>query len=281
MINKLNTHKQQGFTLIGLCVILVMIGLLAGAVMIGKYMVQASNMRGQIAQIERYNQAVNSFRTKFGALPGDMPAATANQYGFTVGSACNGNRGSRDGNGLIEGYIAPATFDQTTGETALFWQDLTSAFADSRLGEAYGDSGNGKPIRCQLNQRWSTADISVYFPIARIGLGDFLYVYSVNGANWYGLSTINSIGWGTLNSTANIPVKQAYAMDAKMDDGVPTTGHVQANYLNGSAKALYTAPNTAAAGGDSASCYDTTTNAYSTRYNGGSGENCALSFQFQ
>ena len=75
-------------------------------------------------------------------------------------------------------------------------------------------------------------------------------------------------------------MNQAYNIDKKIDDGLPTTGTVQATYLNGG----YTAPPVQAPSGnpDTAStCYNSSTLTYSTNISNGSGPNCALSFKMQ
>src|SRR5665213_289434 len=94
--------SNLGFTLIELSIVLVIIGLIVGGILVGQDLIKAAEVRAQISQIEKYNQAVNTFRAKFGGLPGDLPAVYANQFGFIPrGSGCNNGRG--DGNGLIEG----------------------------------------------------------------------------------------------------------------------------------------------------------------------------------
>src|SRR5665213_1826112 len=97
--------RSPGFTLIELSIVLVIIGLIVGGILVGQDMIKAAEVRAQISQIEKYNQAVNTFRAKFNAIPGDMPASTANQFGFYVGTNCTGTQGHRDGNGLIDGAI--------------------------------------------------------------------------------------------------------------------------------------------------------------------------------
>jgi hypothetical protein len=84
-------------------------------------------------------------------------------------------------------------------------------------------------------------------------------------------------------SSPIVSVMQAYKMDLKVDDGIPTSGNVMAYYVNniGGSNILSSAPNTATSGGNSTSCYDTTTGTYSTTYNNGAGGNCAVSFKMQ
>lgn len=93
---------QTGFTLIELSIVLVIVGLIVGGVLVGRDLISAAEVRAQISQIEKYNTAVNTFRGKFNAIPGDMSAATAAQFGF-ANAACAGTAGYRDGNGIIQG----------------------------------------------------------------------------------------------------------------------------------------------------------------------------------
>src|ERR1700689_1860224 len=96
--------RHSGFTLIELSIVLVIIGLIVGGILVGQDLIKAAEVRAQISQVEKYKSAVNTFMVKFDALPGDMPLATANQFGFTTGASCDGSPGFRDGNGLIDGY---------------------------------------------------------------------------------------------------------------------------------------------------------------------------------
>jgi hypothetical protein len=109
-----------------------------------------------------------------------------------------------------------------------------------------------------------------------------VYVYANNGYNYYGLSAFGQISAASnvLSSSPILSVAQAYAIDKKMDDGLPTTGNVLAQYVSSGAPYVVTlAPN--AATPSSTTCYDTTSLSYSITQNGGTGLNCALSFQFQ
>jgi hypothetical protein len=109
-----------------------------------------------------------------------------------------------------------------------------------------------------------------------------------------------------------LTVQQAYALDSKMDDGLPQSGNVTAIYLNsnintatftwaagGGAEGAYQGnytvanPTTAATPGSSTTCYDNSSAAsgtpgvsgaaqhYSVEINNGANVNCALSFRMQ
>ena len=106
--------KRQGFTLIELSIVLVIIGLIIGGILGGQELIRQGEMRAVINQINMYNVAFNTFRNKYSALPGDMPDIT--NYFPT---AANGN-----GDGLLySGAGTGAAF----GEDIKAWQDLSLA----------------------------------------------------------------------------------------------------------------------------------------------------------
>jgi prepilin-type N-terminal cleavage/methylation domain-containing protein len=279
-------ESRNGFTLIELSIVLVIVGLIVGGILVGQDLIKAAETRAQISQIEKYNQAVDTFRSKFQAIPGDMAASTANQFGFYTGGGCiGGAAGYRDGNGLIDGWAGPNVV-QGGGETELFWVDISSAIAGNLIEGSFPNSG-GQTIVCYagnsavMNTTPGTSFIGNYLPTAKIGHGNFIYVYEINGFNWYGLSAVTSDGCcGGFWSSPNIPVLQAYNIDKKIDDGLPSTGAVLATYLNGN-NIVANAPN--AATDTTTSCYNTTSNTYSlsTSADYGAHGNCALSFRFQ
>src|SRR5438477_421708 len=62
--------------------------------------------------------------------------------------------------------------------------------------------------------------IPLYFPQAKVGGGNFVYVWSGgpasgNGVNYFGLSVVTLIGGVTLWSAPGLSVQQAYDIDRK------------------------------------------------------------------
>src|SRR5271170_5107299 len=92
--------ESGGFTLVELSIVLVIVGLITGGVLVGQDLISAAATRAQISQIEKYQTAVNTFRGKYGYLPGDIPAPYATQFGFVAKGA---NLGQGDGSGIIQG----------------------------------------------------------------------------------------------------------------------------------------------------------------------------------
>jgi len=270
-------EAEKGFTLIELSIVLVIIGLIVGGVLVGQDLIRAAEVRATITQIEKYNTAVNTFRVKFNALPGDMASTTAATFGFTTRA---GTVGQGDGNGLIDGEAAASSLLQGGGETGLFWVDLSSSVGGNLIDGGF-TSATGVSTPSPAN-----TGLGLYIPPAKLGRGNYIYVFNGNGSgvtslagyNWYGMANVSGIAAGVLTATGSVTVIQAYNIDKKVDDGYPLSGNVQAAYV--SASAIVQA---AASTASSTSCYDTssTPNPYSIATNNGAGGNCALTFKFQ
>jgi len=83
---------RAGFTLLELSIVLVIIGLIIGAILVGKDLIKAAELRAFVSQIEKYNTAFATFKLKYDCVAGDC--ANTTDY---FPSLING-----DGNGLID-----------------------------------------------------------------------------------------------------------------------------------------------------------------------------------
>jgi prepilin-type N-terminal cleavage/methylation domain-containing protein len=308
--------RVSGFTLIELSIVLVIIGLIVGGVLVGQDLIRAAAVRATISQIEKYQTAANTFYGKYGYLPGDINAAAAAQFGF---SPRGPNPGQGDGNGIVEAWWGNGSngAGEATGETGLFWVDLSTANGQNIN---LIDSGFSTATATDMISG-ATTNIGLYMPAAKIGRGNYIYVWSggtiangdtnipTNGINYFGISAgTEIINNGTLidsfQSGAGLTVKEAYDIDKKVDDGMPQSGHVTAAYISpgqgywgmwaGDYDSNTNGPVTSTgdegdfAGGPPyatpATCYDASQGLpeqYSLSQNNGAGVNCALSFQFQ
>jgi len=292
--------RQHGFTLVEMSIVLIIIGLVVAGILVGQDMISASTIRMQIAQIDKYNSAVHTFQSKYGGLPGDITAATASQLGF---AARGTYPGEGDGNGLIEGITNAAGAHngaaETAGETLMFWVDLSQAnLIDATLSAGSATTIPGLPIN-------TTAVLSTYFPAARMGNSNSVYVFSGgygngnigtnnDGNNYFDVAVITSLQntWKMYTSPGMI-VAQAFNIDSKIDDGFPMSGTVLALTNNGGfipwvnpSYPVTGPPYTSGVGATSSTCYDNAgqgghVQKYSTTQSQGSGINCALSFKFQ
>ena len=300
------TGSKRGFTLAELSIVLVVIGLIVGGILTARDLIGAAETQATVTQIANYNAAANTFRERFNALPGDIPADPAAQFGF---AARGTSPGEGDGNGIIDGidsiYINNSE-DQGGGENAMFWVDLSKA--------KLIDGGFSTATSTTLPYPLSSSTLPLYLPPAKLGKGNYIYVWSggygylahVNPGdsnNYFGISNISSTdSSGHVYATPGLTVGQAYSIDKKIDDGLPQSGRVLALYSNypihsstdpiwaggpsvAGASGTGNAPTTAATSGSSTTCYDNGgvagTQNYSMTTNNGKGVNCALSFRFE
>jgi prepilin-type N-terminal cleavage/methylation domain-containing protein len=298
----ISCHKERGFTLIELSIVLVIIGLIVGGVLVGQDLIRAASIRATISQVEQFNTAVNTFFGKYNALPGDMNYSVAANYGFEavdLGGHLRGANGvgSGNGDGLIDGAgyngAVGNPLSQVAGETGMFWSDLTYANG-MNLGYISGSFNTSADFYYSFSTYQVLAQIfnqpqylPQYFPAARLGNSNFFYVYESGGTNYYGLSAVGNIFPTTTQilldpSNPGMTVIQAYNIDKKIDDGQPMAGNVQVNYLgtpDDTTAAIMTSPSAATGSYTSTTCYNSTTGAYAT--DSKLGGMCALSFKFQ
>ena len=285
-------ERQGGFTLIELSIVLVVIGLVVGGVLAGQDMIRSASMRATITQLQQYQTAVNTFRGKYNALPGDLNAATAAQFGFAARGLY---AGEGDGNGVIEcnwdnqpgdngGYF------QGCGETGMFWSDLSYAngmninlIPENFLGLSAPNWGSINATGTQIAQ---------YMPPAKIGGNSYIYVwsggaYGTSGKNYFGLSAVSMLQANAILDSVgtSLTVSQAYSIDKKVDDGMPLSGNVMAMFINYGPQWVGTSIFVATPA-SLTTCYDNNNTfgvvqQYSMNQNSGAGVNCALSFKFQ
>jgi hypothetical protein len=274
--------------------VLTIIGFVIGGVLVGQSLIQEATIRAQITQIPQFNTAVRTFQTKYdGYLPGDIPDPAASSFGFlprgTTGP-CQGN-----GNGLIEGdWLGACAYNMQGGEAGMVWVDLSTAglidgsFHVVQPNESISTWPNGgQTLTSSTNPTYD-----VVLPAAKIGNGNYIFVYNVAESNWFGINGLTYFNHdGEWAATNNLTVAQAYNIDKKIDDGIPMTGTVLAytgglEWANGGASYDSTVPRTARTPASATTCYDNgdvtgVMPQYSLAQNNGGGMNCALGFEFQ
>jgi len=306
-------RRQFGFTLIEVSIVLIVIGLVIGGVLVGQDLIKAAEVRATISQIESYNTATRTFQLKYGGLPGDISADLVTTFGFTVVPTRAGTVGQGDGNGILDdyGYNGNQAYYGAccvSGETAWFWEDLSSNSGLIIGGFNYAGIVT-YPLLPGIMES-TTPAIKDLIPKGKVG-GTYVDVYSdFNGVNYFSLLSFGVNGrldanGGISNNSTFLKVDQSYSIDKKMDDGFPQTGKVIAKYQNaaialvapGGIAANYGlvwasggmvqgATDTSATPASSITCYDNSNVAggvqkYSVGTNSGKGLNCALSFKMQ
>lgn len=135
-------RPPQGFTLIEIAVVLVIVGLLIGGIMKGQDMISSAKVKNLGQDLRNVGTYAMAYQDKYRALPGDDNAAAAHVSGTaasTPGSV---------GNGLIEGAWNSTT---DTDESFLFWQHVRLAgiaggSTEKTAAEYIPKNANGGPI---------------------------------------------------------------------------------------------------------------------------------------
>jgi prepilin-type N-terminal cleavage/methylation domain-containing protein len=218
-------YAKRGFTLIELSIVLVIIGLVLGGILVGRDMINSAEVRATIGQIEKYNSAVNTFRSKYNGLPGDLTPDKAAAFGFTTRV---GTTGRGDGDGFIG--TQSGDYQNYGSESAMFWNDLSFAtLIDGNFTTSWNtDAGNA----VQLGATLTATTIATVFPAARMSRGNFVTVGAMQttaaAGNYWLIAGIYQVT-SAYAVTTNITPNDAYNMDVKLDDGMPETGIVQAH----------------------------------------------------
>lgn len=188
-------RRQQGFTLIEIAIVLVIIGLLLGGILKGQELITSARVRSLISQQDGIKAAFYGFQDRFRALPGDYAQAVANINNMAAGN--NGN-----GNGRIE---EPGT---GLSESIMVWDHLSkSGFINGNFNYVSGAAAGA--VNTPQN------------PYGR-------FVQLVYDANYYtltaGAAAVSGVSRHNLKTGNQIPVEIMAEVDRKVDDGNGATG---------------------------------------------------------
>lgn len=220
--------QRNGFSLVELSIVLVILGLLTGGILAGQSLIRAAELRAVSTEFGRWSTATNTFREKYTALPGDMTNAT--RY-WPLAAACPGNstQGNAattcDGNGDGRVWMNAVT-NPTLNEIFRFWQHLALAgLIEGAYSGVTGDPGGyfaggsttNIPRSKLTNAVWSVGSENN----AGGGSNGLFYAYDMH-LNFL-LGGFVQSSWP---STPIMTPAEAWNIDTKMDDGRPGYGKV-------------------------------------------------------
>ncbi len=215
----------KGFSLIEISVVIVVIGFLAAAVVVGNNLLRASEVRKVIKQIDQYNVAIRTFEDTYNQKPGDFNNAIA-----YLGATKNG-----DGNGIIADRPGNMTLYPSQLADISGSNELNGVFEHLYLGEFIGDSIDADTSGELFIGRNLPALKGTKLNAGMLVLTDFndrevklIFGVVANGA------TDNQF----LAETIYGP-KNALDIDNKIDDGVANQGIVRGDLIYGTNAAAH------------------------------------------
>jgi len=204
------TKAKNGFTLVELSIVIVIIGLIVAGVVGGQSLIKQAQLRSISTKTNEFIVAINTFKLEYDAIPGDMSNAH-NYWGNncdTTPSRCNG-----DGNGAVfwgnqgGGFILD-------NESLRFTQHLSLAGLIK---------GNYSPLSAGVNACTPGITHVELLKNSAIEIGNasdpnrkFTYI---DIAGYIGAS---NACWG-----AFLTPREMYSIDSKMDDGLPDSGKLK------------------------------------------------------
>jgi prepilin-type N-terminal cleavage/methylation domain-containing protein len=192
------TNKQDGFTLVEIAIVLVIIGVLLGGVLKGQELIKSAQVRNLIDQSSSIQAAYYGFVDRYHQIPGDMKGDAACKLIGNQVPNCVGGNGKR----VIE--------KNNWKEASAVWAHLAAAgfIQGNYQGGATSEATYRDPAQAPAN-----------------AFGGLLVLSRSDGYR-----TANPPAPEKLNLVLgrNLPVGIIQQLDVKVDEGLPTTGTVRA-----------------------------------------------------
>ncbi|MDX2095820.1 MAG: hypothetical protein SFW64_07790 [Alphaproteobacteria bacterium] len=213
-------ERHHAFTLAEIALTLAVLGLLIGGLLFGNGLIQAKERQSISVEYAGHKTAMATFRNKYLALPGDMTTATR-----IWGSAGSTGKASDPACANIPSPTATCDGDgngrYNPQESLRAWQQLANAgiIAGHFTGARANFSGYAHPFVATVNVPGSKHSPRAFW-------------HALSSANQSATnSSFSTVGWDNYfmlfsMNTPSITPGDALKVDAKLDDGLPSTGTV-------------------------------------------------------
>ena len=214
--------QKSGFTLIEISIVLIIIGLIAAGILIGRDLIHQAELRADISKMRDLDVAVQTFKLKYNCLPGDCPNAT-DFLDNTVNGDGNDVIGLQIGSGGAYSMMLPSIWNSEAVESIVINDHLARAKLINF--EPFDTSGavdlalvSPSKVLQRLKSQSEEAGMIVGCKLAWLG--------ELEGCHHLllGVTNRSMVGLGT--KPAVIPIPDAFYFDSKLDDGVALTGGV-------------------------------------------------------
>ncbi len=202
-MSNIKIHKQAGFTLVEIAIVLVIIGLLLGGILKGQELINSARVRNMADQNASVQAAYYGFIDRYRAVPGDMKADDAcAAIGDNNLAGCNSGKGQfgGDGNGRVDA--------DDYAEGSALWTHLSGA--NFIVGSYQGGAASG------------TYNVGTHAPANAFGSPVLLWRTKKYLSQGTAAERLGFIA-GRLT-----PVRVASELDTKLDDGKPDAGVLRA-----------------------------------------------------
>jgi prepilin-type N-terminal cleavage/methylation domain-containing protein len=133
-------QEEDGFSLVEMAIVLIIIGLILGGIMKGQELLESARLKSLITQTNQYRLATNTFLDRYDALPGDFHRASE----LIHPRLKDGNN-----NGIIEGLGLVSSHNPVDHEALSFWEHLAAAnlipSPGNNTGKGHAHFGRGAP----------------------------------------------------------------------------------------------------------------------------------------
>jgi prepilin-type N-terminal cleavage/methylation domain-containing protein len=210
--------KLNGFTLVELSIVLVIIGLIVGGVVGGQSLIASARINAQAQQLTKFETAYNAFKLQYDAIPGDMIDASDYWPGATNGDG--NNRITHNADSAYSISNENIKFFEHLSRAEIIPQTYTNTWA---LGVGYPaletDEGKGMTAGGRINNG-SGGHLQISNAAAGTNHIAALYLNVTNPSE-------NSNRYN--NSLGTLTPAQAKTMDKKIDDGVARKGRFRSH----------------------------------------------------
>lgn len=220
--------RNDGFTLVELSIVLVIIGLLIGGILVAQSLVDSTKIQKFIREIEQFDAAVYQFQSRYNSLPGDSRPFGGDGNQIITDSAFSS---SLTGASLTNAF---------SGEIGRFWHNLGLIGLKNPDGNGYADASVG------TNNPLVTSGDLQNVPVVSIGESETVAVVFTDRNTTQGELTTGEFNshfyqifgagsnMGTSSGTEfSISQEDALSFDLKTDDGHGATGDVLAQGIGG------------------------------------------------
>lgn len=230
-MQKTHTKKLQGFSIIELTIVLIVIGLMTSAVLVGAKLISEAKIRQLSTLLSETENAIYGFKMQYTYLPGDFPIANKQWNVAELNEKCR-----LDDNGILKDFDAnsSATVNgngstlvendgKTSSDAGVVWCHLALAkfvkksetIATTALKPKH--DGAFLPNGLVYNVGNSLYLIGSETQTSQYDVGNHMYLFGKYSSN-------NASPFAPSNT--NLTARELAAIDSKLDDGKPGDGRI-------------------------------------------------------